>query len=345
MSVNPRVSVLLPIYNEEGNLVRLFEELTSALSKMPGGYELIAVDDGSRDQSPQILAESARKDPRIKVITFRRNTGQTAAFDAGFRSASGEIIVTMDSDLQNDPHDIPKMVAKLDEGYDFISGWRKDRKDGFLLRTFPSRIANWIIRRVTKTKIHDLGCSLKVYRRELTDELRIYGEMHRFIAVLMEGLGARVGEMEVNHRPRVAGESKYNLSRSYKVLIDLGTVWFLQGYRTKPSYIFGAIGGGLMGSSFLLCVFVLWEKYAQGIWVHRNPLFVIAMIFAVIAVQFFGLGLLAELLIRTYFESSARAPYSIVRRIGFERSTLPAQWTTMRASEISSQNFQEKINE
>ena len=348
--MSSRVSVLLPVYNEEGNLIRLYQELTAALGPMHVPYEIIAVDDGSKDKSPQILAELVHRDPRFKVITFRRNAGQTAAFDAGFRSASGAVIVTMDSDLQNDPNDIPKMIAKLDEGYDFISGWRKNRKDGFVLRrkavdmniplitnrqlaeafvlrTFPSRIANWIIRKVTKTKIHDLGCSLKVYRRELTDELRIYGEMHRFIAVLMEGLGARVGEMEVNHRPRVAGVSKYNLSRSYKVLMDLGTVWFLQGYRTKPSYIFGGIGGLLMSSSFVLCAFVLWEKLAQGIWVHRNPLFMIAMIFAVIAVQFFGLGLLAELLIRTYFESSARSPYSISRKAGFDRSALPAKWT------------------
>jgi glycosyltransferase involved in cell wall biosynthesis len=343
--MNPRVSVLLPIYNEEGNLSNLFEELTSALAELPGGFEIIAVDDGSRDKSPQILAKWALEDPRIKVIVFRRNAGQTAAFDAGFRSACGEVIVTMDSDLQNDPRDIPKMIAMLDQGYDFISGWRKNRKDGFILRTFPSRIANWIIRKATKTKIHDLGCSLKVYRRELTDELRIYGEMHRFIAVLMEGLGARVGEVEVNHRARVAGESKYNLTRSYKVLIDLCTVWFLQGYRTKPSYIFGGIGGGLMGSSFLLCVFVLWEKYAQGVWVHRNPLFVIAMIFAVIAIQFFGLGLLAELLIRTYFESSARAPYSIARRIGFDRPQISPQWTTMRAAEPVHPGFPHKVNE
>lgn len=325
--MKPRVSILLPIYNEEGNLKPLYEQLTHALVSV-GSYEIIAVDDGSRDASPRILRELAANDPRIKVLFFRRNAGQTAAFDAGFRHASGDVIVTMDSDLQNDPADIPKMIAMLDQGFDFVSGWRKNRKDGFILRTFPSRIANWIIRKVTKTKIHDLGCSLKAYRRELTDELRIYGEMHRFIAVLMEGLGARVGEMEVGHRPRVSGESKYNLTRSYKVLIDLGTVWFLQGYRTKPSYIFGGIGGVLLGSSGLLCAFVLWEKFSQGIWVHRNPLFIIAMIFGVIAVEFFGLGLLAELIIRTYFESSARAPYSISKKVGFEPSSArPAPWS------------------
>jgi glycosyltransferase involved in cell wall biosynthesis len=330
--MRPRVSILLPIYNEEDNLAPLFQELTDAMKALAGDYEIIAVDDGSKDATPARLAEFAKQNPKIKVITFRRNSGQTAAFDAGFRHASGEIIVTLDSDLQNDPQDIPRMIAMLDQGYDFISGWRKNRKDGFILRTFPSKIANWMIRKVTKTKIHDLGCSLKVYRRELTDELRIYGEMHRFIAVLMEGLGARVGEMEVHHRPRVAGVSKYNLSRSFKVLIDLVTVWFLQGYRTKPSYIFGGIGGSLFGASGLLCIFVLWEKYSQGIWVHRNPLFIIAMFFAVIAVQFFGLGLLAELMIRTYFESSARAPYSISKKIGFDRPASPAEWT-LRASE------------
>jgi glycosyltransferase involved in cell wall biosynthesis len=331
--MKPRVSVLLPILNEEGNLRPLFQELGEALDSLGQPYEIIAIDDGSQDASPKILADLVKANLRIKAIFFRRNAGQTAAFDAGFRHASGEIIVTMDSDLQNDPRDIPRMIALLDQGYDFISGWRKNRKDGFILRTFPSRIANWIIRKVTKTKVHDLGCSLKVYRRELTDELRIYGEMHRFIAVLVEGLGARVGEIEVNHRARVAGVSKYNLSRSFKVLIDLVTVWFLQGYRTKPGYIFGGMSAGLLGTSGLLCVYVLWEKFAQGIWVHRNPLFMIAIFFGVIAVQFLGLGLLAELIIRTYFESSARHPYSITKKIGFERERLPVEWTTLRSQQ------------
>jgi len=336
------ISVLLPVYNEEGNLRPLFAELTSALDGLGRPYEIIAIDDGSTDQSARILTELAHTNSDLRVLFFRRNTGQTAAFDAGFRHASGEIIVTMDSDLQNDPADIPRMVRKLDEGYDFVTGWRKNRQDGFLLRKIPSKLANWIIRKVTKTKVHDLGCSLKVYRREITDELRIYGEMHRFIAVLVEGLGAKVCELEVHHRARVSGTSKYNLTRSYKVLIDLVTVWFLQGYRTKPSYIFGGVGGALMGASGLICVYVLWEKLALGIWVHRNPLFLIAIFFGVIAVQFLALGLLAELTIRNYFESSARHPYSISRRLGFDRGQgqpepIPSAWTMLRSQQQMSE--------
>jgi len=341
--MRPCVSVLLPVFNEEGNLKPLFAELLPAMESLGQPYEIIAVDDGSRDESPRILEELAQANPRIRVISFRRNCGQTAAFDVGFRHASGEIIVTLDSDLQNDPRDIPRMIRKLEEGYDFVSGWRRNRKDGFFLRTLPSRIANWMIRKVTKTKIHDLGCSLKVYRREITDELRLYGEMHRFIGVLVEGLGARICELEVNHRQRIRGESKYSLTRSYKVLIDLVTVWFLQGYRTKPSYIFGGVGGALLGASGLICVYVLWEKLVLGIWVHRNPLFLIAIFFGVIAVQFLALGLLAELTIRNYFESSARHPYSILQKTGFERAFSPVEgpasptWTALRGQQQMSE--------
>lgn len=324
-SSDPKLSVLIPVFDEEANLRPLLAELETVLHGMGEPFEIIFVDDGSRDSSPHLLHRFAREKPWVKAILFRRNAGQTSAFDAGFRHARGELIVTMDSDLQNDPHDIPKMVKMLrEEGYDFIAGWRKVRRDGFILRTFPSRIANAIIRRVTGTKIHDLGCSLKVYRRELVRELRLYGEMHRFIGVLMEGLGARVGEFEVNHRPRHAGESKYNLLRTFKVLLDLLTVWFLQGYRTKPSYVFGGIGALLIAASGALCGFVLWEKFALDVWVHRNPLFIIAMIFGVVGTQFLGLGLLAELVIRTYFEASGITPYSIASQPPYRTAPEPA---------------------
>lgn len=311
--MKPKLSVLIPVYNEEANLRPLFDELTQVLFALSLPFEIIFVDDGSADSSPWILHQLSQAHEFVTSILFRRNAGQTSAFDAGFCRAQGEIIVTMDSDRQNDPHDIPKMLAMLEDGdYDFIAGWRRIRRDGFVLRTFPSRIANRMIRQVTGTKIHDLGCSLKLYRRELAQELRLYGEMHRFIGVLMEGLGAKVGEFEVNHRPRVAGESKYNLTRTFKVLIDLLTVWFMQGYRTKPSYIFGGIGASLVGLSGLIAGFVLWEKFALDAWVHRNPLFVVAIFFAVLGVQFLALGLLAELVIRTYFESSGQKPYHIM---------------------------------
>jgi glycosyltransferase involved in cell wall biosynthesis len=224
----------------------------------------------------------------------------------------------MDSDGQNDPRDIPKMIALLEQGYDFVAGRRANRRDGFFLRKFPSRIANWFIRRVTKTKIRDLGCSLKAYRKEITDELRLYGEMHRFLSVLVEGTGARMIELDVNHRPRTAGKSKYGLGRTFKVLLDLLTVWFMKGFQTKPLYIFGGAGLALVGVAFLTSAFVLYEKLALDIWVHRNPLFILSVIFAVIGVQFFGLGLIAELSMRTYYESQDKPTYLIRARLNFE---------------------------
>jgi glycosyltransferase involved in cell wall biosynthesis len=313
------ISLLLPVYNEKPNLPRLLQEIETALAGQPYTYEVIAVDDGSNDGSTELLEKLAAEKPYLKVLMFRRNHGQTAAFDAGFRHASGDIVVTLDSDLQNDPADIPRMIAKIDEGFDFVSGWRKNRQDGFVLRLLPSKIANWLIRKITGTKVHDLGCSLKVYRREIVQELHLYGEMHRFIAVLAEGVGARIAEYEVHHRPRVAGVSKYNLTRTFKVLLDLTTVWFLQGFQTKPIYVFGTIGGILIALSGLLSTYVLYEKFWLDIFVHRNPLFTIAIFFALVGVQFLAIGLLAELLIRIYFQSQDFRPYTIARKIGFER--------------------------
>lgn len=318
--MKPELSILIPVYNEEDNIQILLSEIEQALDPMGRPYEVIMVDDGSTDRSRALLEELAARKPYLRVILFRRNAGQTAAFDAGFRFAQGQVIVTMDSDLQNDPKDIPKMLALLDQGHDFVAGWRKNRKDGFVLRKFPSWIANGLIRRVTRTHIRDLGCSLKLYRKELTDELHLYGEMHRFIGVLLEGMGARIAQFEVNHRARVAGESKYGLTRTFKVLVDLITVWFWQRYRTKPGYVFGGFGVSLIAGATLLSAYVLWEKFAQGVWVHRNPLFMIAIFCGVLGIQFVGMGLLAELVIRTYFASSEEPPYSIAKRIGFDRT-------------------------
>lgn len=311
-------TIILPIYNELENLRPLLEEIEGVMGNDPRKFEVIAVDDASTDGSRQLLKELAAEKPYLKAIFLRSNSGQSAAFDAGFRHCSGRIVVTMDADRQNDPKDIPKMIEKLESGHDFVTGWRKNRKDGWFLRTLPSRIANWMIRRVTGTKIHDLGCSLKVYRKEICDELRLYGEMHRFISVLAEGVGARIGEMEVNHRPRVAGVSKYGLSRTFKVLLDLLTVWFMKSYRTKPIYVFGGVGGGLLLGGALSAAFVLYQKFFQGIWVHRNPLFVLSVMFTVIGVQFLGMGLIAEIIIRIYFESRDKPAYSIARTLGFE---------------------------
>jgi glycosyltransferase involved in cell wall biosynthesis len=313
------ISIVLPVYNERENLLPLLDELSGVLSGMNKQFEVIAVDDGSRDGSVQLLKEAAAERKYLKAIFFRRNTGQSAAFDAGFRAASGDVVITMDADRQNDPADIPLMLGELDKGFDVVTGWRKKRRDGMFLRTIPSRIANFIIRRLTGTQIHDLGCSLKVYRRHVTDELRLYGEMHRFISVLADGLGARVGEVVVNHRPRVAGVSKYGLRRTVKVLLDLTTVWFMRRYQTKPIYVFGGIGVMMLMAGSVLSGVVLYEKFADGSWVHRNPLFMIAITCFLMGVQSIGIGILAELIVRTYFESQGKTAYTIASRAGFSR--------------------------
>lgn len=318
------LSVVLPVYNERDNLVPLLDEVEEVLSALGTEYEIIAVDDGSRDGSTDILKKAVAERRRVKALFFRRNAGQAAAFDAGFRAASGDIIVSMDADRQNDPHDIPAMLAKLDEGYDMVSGWRKARKDGALLRKLPSLFANLLIRRLTHTQIHDLGCSLKVYRRHVTDEMRLYGEMHRFISVLADNQGARIGEIVVNHRPRVAGESKYGLRRTIKVLLDLTTVWFMRRYQTKPIYVFGGLGALMLFGAFAVSLVVLYEKIADGVWVHRNPLFLIAITCVLMGMQFIGTGILAELIVRTYFESQGKTAYSVAYRAGFDRQSLRA---------------------
>jgi glycosyltransferase involved in cell wall biosynthesis len=311
------ISVVLPIYNERENLLPLLDEIERALAPTNKRFEVIAVDDGSRDGSAEVLRQEVARRPYLRVLVFRRNSGQSAAFDAGFRAATGDLVVTMDADLQNDPNDIPLLIAKLDEGFDVVTGWRKNRKDGAVLRKLPSRIANFLIRTLTGTEIHDLGCSLKVYRRHVTDELRLYGEMHRFISVLADGLGAHVGEIEVNHRARRAGESKYGLMRTFKVLLDLTTVWFMRRYQTKPIYLFGGLGVLMFGAAFLLSALVLYEKFSDGVWVHRNPLFLISITLSLMGMQSIGTGILAELIVRTYFESQGKTAYSIASRAGF----------------------------
>ncbi len=227
----------------------------------------------------------------------------------------------MDADRQNDPHDIPAMIAKLDEGYDMVTGWRKNRQDGLMLRKVPSRIANALIRRVTGVKIHDLGCSLKVYRKDLTDEMRLWGEMHRFISVLAEGLGGRVGEVVVNHRPRVAGKSKYGLMRTVKVMLDMTTIWFMRRYQTKPIYVFGGLGLLMVAAAVVLSAVVGYEKAVDDVWVHKNPLFLIAVTSALMGVQSIGTGILAELIVRSHFESQSKSAYGMGVRVGFPPTT------------------------
>jgi glycosyltransferase involved in cell wall biosynthesis len=318
IAVHPALSVVIPVHNEIENLVALLDELTDVLSSQHRTYEIIVVDDGSKDGTTQLLRKLATERAALKAIFFRRNFGQTAAFDAGFRAASGAMIVTMDGDLQNDPRDIPAMLNRLEEGYDMVAGWRRNRQDALMLRKVPSRIANWLIRKATGTEIHDLGCSLRAYRREVTEELRLYGEMHRFISVLAHNMGASIAEVEVNHRPRRAGVSKYGLRRTVKVVLDLMTVMFMRRYQTKPIYVFGGVGVLMVSLSTAIYAYVLWEKVHDGIWVHRNPLFLVGVMSTLVGVQLLATGLIAELIIRTYYESQDKRAYSVASRTGFE---------------------------
>jgi glycosyltransferase involved in cell wall biosynthesis len=315
----PDLSLVIPVFNERDNLRPLLEEIEAALTPTGRSFEVVVVDDASTDGGAALLHELATEKPYLRVLFFGFNCGQTAAFDAGFRHASGALVATMDADLQNDPRDIPRLIAAMERGgYDFVTGWRRNRRDNTLIRTIPSKIANFFIRRVTGATVHDLGCSLKLYKKAVTDRLRLYGEMHRFISVLVAGHGVRVGEVEVNHRPRHAGRSKYGLSRAGKVLLDLLTVWFMRNYQTKPIYIFGGIGLSLFSLGCLLCVYVLYEKFFLGIWVHNEPWFQVALMCLVMGVQFLVLGLIAEIMVRTYFESSDKTAYLIADKAGFD---------------------------
>ncbi len=305
-----KLSIILPVHNEEKNLSPLLQEIFEALPNT-NEYEIIAIDDGSTDDSWRVLKMLQGKYSHLRLISFRRNFGQSAAFDAGFRAAKGEFVVTMDSDRQNDPRDIPKMMQILEQGYDFVSGWRKKRDDNVIFRKIPSKIANWIIRKVTGTKLHDMGCSLKAFRREIIRELKLYGETHRFLAVYAEETGARTTKFIVNHRPRVEGTSKYGLNRTFKVILDLISVRFFQSFHTKPIYLFGGVGIALCTVGTLLMGYVAYEKLFLSIWVHKNPLFLLSFFSYIMGAQSFGLGLITEFIMRTYYESQDKRAYLI----------------------------------
>ena len=306
------MSVVAPVFNEQDNIARLYEEITSALVGRYE-YEIIFVDDGSTDDSFRVLKGLYESDKRVRVIRFRRNFGQTAALSAGFGHAKGKIVAAIDADLQNDPADIPRLIAKLDEGYDIVSGWRKKRQDSALSRVLPSKIANWLIRKITGVKLHDFGCTLKVYQREVLAETRLYGEMHRFIPALASWSGARIAEVVVNHRPRTAGSAKYGFGRTLKVVLDLITVKFLGSYSTKPIYIFGGMGVISAFGAMVSGLAVLYQKFisAEHLSMNRNPLLVLTAVLIITTIQFVLMGLLAELLVRTYHESQNRPTYII----------------------------------
>jgi len=308
------LSIVVPVFNEVDNLDALHVEILQAIRDRYD-YEILYIDDGSTDGSFDVLERFHRADPRVRVVQFRRNFGQTAALAAGFKMARGRIIVPLDADRQNDPADIPRLVEKLDEGYDIVSGWRKNRQDTYLTRTLPSRLGNWLIGRITGVRLHDYGCTLKAYRADSIKQIRLYGEMHRFIPALAGWGGERIAEMAVNHRPRTAGRTKYGLNRTFKVILDLITIKFLASFSTKPIYVFGGLGGLCLSGAFLSGLAVLYYKFLADppINMNRNPLLVLTMILVITGVQFVMMGLLAEILVRTYHESQDRPIYVVDR--------------------------------
>ena len=317
----PEISVFLPVYNEEPNLLPLHEKLDDALTTLGRSAEIIYVDDGSSDGSLKVLRELAKLDARVRVVALKRNYGQTAAMAAGIDAAQGEVLIPMDADMQNDPADIVRLLQKLEEGYDVVSGWRKNRQDKLITRKIPSMLANRLISWIGGVALHDYGCSLKAYRRDSIKDVRLYGEMHRFIPIYASWAGARVAEIPVEHHARTMGESKYGLSRTIKVVFDLMTIKFMASYQTKPLYIFGTAGLLTFAVAALSTLLALLMKFAS--WPHhadlvQTPLPVMAMVALVLGVQFFLMGLLAEMLVRTYHESQAKSIYAIREKIGFE---------------------------
>lgn len=305
------LSIVIPIFNEEESLPSLVAEVHEALSDAGLEYELILVDDGSRDASFALLSEMAREDLRLVVCRLRRNFGQTAAMQAGLDAATGDVVAAMDADLQNDPRDIPAMVAKLREGYDMVAGWRKGRKDTFLNRRLPSIIANWLISRTTQVRLHDYGCTLKVMHRELAKELRLYGEMHRFIPAIASLIGARIVEMPVNHRARQFGTSKYGIGRTLRVVLDLLTVLFLQSYLVRPMQVFGLAGIASGTAGFGICAWLTVEKLVYGADIGGRPLLMLGVMLIMVGVQLASLGLVADVVGRTYHEAQKKPPYYV----------------------------------
>jgi len=307
----PYLSVVVPIYNEEESIPTLYTRLTEALTVLGYEYEIITVDDGSRDRSFVLLREQALADPRLRVVRFRRNFGQTAAFSAGFDRARGEVIVTIDADLQNDPSDIGALLAKMNQGYDVVSGWRERRKDPFLNRRLPSMLANGLISRVTGVALHDYGCSLKAYRTEVLRGIRLYGELHRFIPAIASWQGVAVAELPVKHHPRQFGRSKYGIGRTMRVVLDLMTVRFLLSYSTRPMQVFGTVGLGSLSIGAILGVYLTYVRLIAQQGIGELPLLLLAVLLIVLGVQFLGLGLLGELITRVYYEGRDQAIYVV----------------------------------
>jgi glycosyltransferase involved in cell wall biosynthesis len=305
------LSVVIPIKDEQDNLTRLHERLTEALRPAGLSYELVLVDDGSGDGSYALLERLAAVDPHLKAVRLRRNFGQSAAMQAGIDHATGDVIVTMDGDLQNDPADIPMLLDKLNEGYDAVFGLRQNRQDHFLIRKLPSWMANWLIRKVTGVTVKDMGCTLRALRRDLAEQLHLYGEMHRFIPVLALQAGALVVQVPVRHHARTAGKTKYNLTRTVRVLLDLITVKFMHSYLTRPMHVMGLAGLVSMGLGLISLVVTVAMKWFGGQWMTGNPLLLFSALLEMIGVQFISMGLIGELVTRTYFESQGKKSYTV----------------------------------
>jgi len=310
------LSVVVPLYNEEENVQLLYDELKEVLSSIEDTHEIIFIDDGSQDTSLEILQTIQKQDDSVIVVSFRRNFGQTAAMSAGFDYARGDVIVTMDGDLQNDPHDIPKLLEKIKDGYDVVTGWRFDRQDAFISRKLPSMIANKIISVTTGVSLHDYGCTLKAFRKDVVKGIRLYGEMHRFIPAIASGMGISFTEVKVNHRARRFGTSKYGISRTIRVVLDLMTVKFLLSYATRPLHVFGTVGVLSAGVGFAIALVMTLQRFFAGVGLSDRPLLLLAVLLIFMGVQFITMGLLAEIVVRTYHESQEKPIYYVRKVIG-----------------------------
>lgn len=310
------VSIVVPLYNEEGNVRELYRELHSVLSGKDFSYEIVFINDGSTDRTPELIREISANDPHVVVVNFRRNFGQTAAMSAGFDYSRGEIIVTMDGDLQNDPADIPKFLDKINEGNDVVAGWRFKRQDPFLSRRLPSMIANRIISWITGVKLHDYGCTLKAFKKDVAENIRLYGEMHRFIPAIASAMGISIAEVRVNHRPRQHGASKYGISRTFRVILDLITVKFLLSYSNRPIHIFGLIGLVSLCLGVLISFVLVLQRQFYGMPLADRPLLLLAILLIFIGIQFVTFGLISELQIRTYHESQNKPIYYVKEVLG-----------------------------
>ncbi|MCP4420480.1 MAG: glycosyltransferase family 2 protein [Chloroflexi bacterium] len=327
------LSIVIPVYNEEENLRPFLTEITAALKDEAVNYEVIFIDDGSSDSSFSVMEALYQVDARVVAIQFRRNHGQTAAFAAGFDQAQGRYILTMDADRQNDPADIPKMLKKLEEGFDVVNGWRENRQDAFLMRKLPSFIANRLIARLTDVPLRDRGCSLRIFRAEVAQELKLYGELHRFIPEMVSFAGFSMAEVPVNHRARVAGQSKYGISRTFRVIVDLVTILFLRKYSDRPMHLFGMLGFSFGSVGVLLGLYLSWLKVFSGIqashfWrgfndfsIGERPLLLLAVLLVILGVQFLVMGLIAELIVRTYYESQNKTVYFIRQIISSDKKS------------------------